>query len=69
MGYLMPSLVYTHTHTHTHTHIYIYIYIYTYIYMICLCVRVYDISNFVGYLMPNPFYTNEQFYFKQFSLD
>ena len=28
----------------------------------------YDISTFVGYLMPNPFYANSQFYFKQFSL-
>ena len=28
----------------------------------------YGISTFVGYLMPNPFYTNNQFYFKQFSL-
>ena len=29
----------------------------------------YGISTFVGYLMPNPFYTNNQFYFKQFSLE
>ena len=28
----------------------------------------YDISTFVGYLMPNPFYTNKQLYFKQFIL-
>ena len=28
----------------------------------------YAISNFVGYLIPNPFYTIKQFYFKQFSL-
>ena len=28
----------------------------------------YGMSTFVGYLMPNPFYTNEQFYFKQFPL-
>ena len=28
----------------------------------------YDIPTFVGYLMPNPFYTNNQFYFKQFRL-
>ena len=28
----------------------------------------YNISTFVGYLTPNPFYTNKQFYFKQFSL-
>ena len=28
----------------------------------------YGISTFVGCLMPNPFYTNDQFYFKQFSL-
>ena len=27
----------------------------------------YGKSNFEGYLMPNPFYTNNQFYFKQFS--
>ena len=26
------------------------------------------LSNFVGYLMQNPFYTNNQFSFKQFSL-
>ena len=29
---------------------------------------VYGISNFVGYLTPNPFYANSQLYFKQFSL-
>ena len=29
---------------------------------------VYGILTFVGYLMPHPFYTNNQFYFKQFSL-
>ena len=28
----------------------------------------YGISTLVGYLMPNPFYANKQFYFKQFSL-
>ena len=28
----------------------------------------YGISTVEGYLMPNPFYTNKQFYFKQFSL-
>ena len=28
----------------------------------------YGKSTFVGYLMPNPFYTYEQFYFKQFIL-
>ena len=28
----------------------------------------YDISTFVGYVMPNLFYTNSQFYLKQFSL-
>ena len=28
----------------------------------------YGISTFVGYLSPNPFHTNNQFYFKQFSL-
>ena len=27
----------------------------------------YGISTFVGYLMPNPFYVNNQFYLKQFS--
>ena len=27
----------------------------------------YGISTIVGYLMPNPFYSDEQFYFKQFS--
>ena len=26
------------------------------------------ISTCVGYLMPNPFYANNQFFFKQFSL-
>ena len=31
-------------------------------------VGFYGISTFVGYLMPNPFYVNNQFYFKQFSL-
>ena len=28
----------------------------------------YDISTLLGYLMPTPFYTNNQFDFKQFSL-
>ena len=28
----------------------------------------YGTSNIVGYLMPNIFYTNKQFYFKQFNL-
>ena len=28
----------------------------------------YGISTFIGYLMPNPFYTNKQFSFKQLSL-
>ena len=27
----------------------------------------YGMSTFVGYLMANPFYTNNQFLFKQFS--
>ena len=27
----------------------------------------YGISTFVGYLIPNPFYENSQFYLKQFS--
>ena len=31
-------------------------------------VGFYDISTFVGYLTPNPFYVNNQFYLKQFSL-
>ena len=31
-------------------------------------VRFYGISSFVGYLIPNPFYENNQFYLKQFSL-
>ena len=34
----------------------------------CWLFGFYGISNFVCYLMPNPFYTNDQFYFKQFSL-
>ena len=34
-----------------------------------LVVEFYDISTFVVYLMPNPFYTYNQFYFKQFSLE
>ena len=34
----------------------------------CWVVEFYGISTFVGYLMPNPFYTNNQFYFKHFSL-
>ena len=29
----------------------------------------YDISTFVGYLMPNPFLYNKQLYLKQFSLE
>ena len=28
----------------------------------------YGISTFLGYLTPNPFYANNQFYFKQFRL-
>ena len=44
---------------------------------VCVCVCVcwlvwfvgfYGISTFVGYLMPNPFYVNNLFYLKQFSL-
>ena len=35
---------------------------------VCLFVCFYGISTFVGNLMPNPFYANKQFYFKQFSL-
>ena len=31
-------------------------------------VGFYGISTLVSYVMPNPFYTNNQFYFKQFSL-
>ena len=31
-------------------------------------VKFYDTLTFVGNLMPNPFYTYKQFYFKQFSL-
>ena len=31
-------------------------------------VGFYGISTFVCYLMPNPFYTDSPFYFKQFSL-
>ena len=31
-------------------------------------VWLYDIPTIVGYLMPNPFYTNKQLFFKQFSL-
>ena len=30
--------------------------------------RIYSISSIIGYLMPNPFYTYKQFYFKQISL-
>ena len=33
-----------------------------------LLIWFYGISTFVGYLMPNPFYSYIQFYFKQFSL-
>ena len=33
--------------------------------LVCLF-GLYGISNSVGYLIPNPFYTNKQFYFKQF---
>ena len=29
----------------------------------------YGISTFVDYSIPNPFYTNKQFYFKRFSLE
>ena len=43
---------------------------------VCVCVYlvgwlvgwVYGISTFVGYLMPNLFHANNQFYFKLFSL-
>ena len=33
----------------------------------CWLVGFYVTSKFVGYLTPNPFYANSQFYFKQFS--
>ena len=33
-----------------------------------IMVGFYGISTFVGYLTPNPFYVNNQFYFKQFCL-
>ena len=33
-----------------------------------LLVWFYGILTFVGYLTPNPFYVNNQFYLKQFSL-
>ena len=36
--------------------------------MVGWLVGFYGISNFAGYLMPNQFYTNNQFYFKQSSL-
>ena len=53
-------------------------YIYIYIYVcVCVCVCVclvwfglvwsYGTSTIVGYLMPNPFYTYKQFYFKKFN--
>ena len=45
-----------------------YVVVYAAIRIICLLFRFYGISIFEGYLMPNPFYTNKQFYFKQFSL-
>ena len=35
--------------------------------IVCLFV-FYGISTFVGYLTPNPFYANNQLYFKQISL-
>ena len=38
---------------------------------VCLFVCLFDcngISTFVGYSMPNPFHTNKQSNFKQFSL-
>ena len=35
---------------------------------VCL-VGFYGISTFGGYLTPNTFFTNNQFYFKQFSLE
>ena len=42
-----------------------------YVYL-CACrfslISFHDISTIVGYLMLTPFYTYEQFYFKQFSL-
>ena len=37
-------------------------------YMIVCLFVCYGISTFVGYLMPNPFYSNKYFYFKQFHL-
>ena len=51
--------------------IYIYIYVCVCVCVLCVCVCVcvlwiYGISILVGYLMP--YYTNEPFFFKQFSL-
>ena len=43
------------------------IYIYTCFSFIWF-VGFYDISTFVGYLPTNPFYVNNRFYLKQFSL-
>ena len=37
------------------------------LFFVCLFV-FYGTSTRVGYLMPNPFYSNKQFYFKQFCL-
>ena len=36
--------------------------------LVCWLFGFYSISTLVGYLMPNPFYANNQFYFKQFNL-
>ena len=63
-------LYYLITHTHTHTYIYCIIWqqIITKVYFVDVgwLFGFYGISTFVGYLMS--FYTNNQFYFKQFSL-
>ena len=48
----LPSRCYIHSRTNT----------------IGWLVGFYRISTFDGYLMPNAFYMNNQFYFKQFSL-
>ena len=54
------------------THTYIYIYIYIYIYKSCeINVKVDYVLwhiNHCKLLMPNPFYTYNQFYFTQFTL-
>ena len=56
--------VYHFIEKQTCSNIYIYVYVSAFVCLFCF----FGNSTFAGYLMPNPFYTYEQFSFKQISL-